>query len=367
MDTLQFARYELATGLVTDMAPIPGVSVSGTTSVCIDGPGGRYILCTGTDIHAFDANDVDPPTAITLPMAATADLIGVQYDPCYNKYLGIVNDPPDSIVFASFDPVSLQFQTLAVLSSTSAFCIGCEAMFDPVSRLYMLRVGPANLLGIHADTGTIVYNTTIQTVPNSSPLNHLALDCQTDRILGTVVGPASDDPTVGKMLCELDPSTGTVTVLTSQPMDNGIMKPVFGGSTIDTSSGTFFWSAVNDEVVGANTVSGALNYLDTASLGDVFFIKHFSWCACTATNTADAPPGATPDGLRLRPDPTGTMVLIDGTRPGDVLEVVNSIGERIAVLRATAHTIEFRTTDLAPGTYIIRAGVGRSARFVVAR
>lgn len=100
-------------------------------------------------------------------------------------------------------------------------------------------------------------------------------------------------------------------------------------------------------------------YTETVTADDLF-VARFNNDNTTQAGNEDQEPG-----LRAYPNPSTDRVMISGTRKGDRIEVLNALGEKLAVIGATDMNSELHLSALPAGTYPVRivspTGV-RSAR-----
>lgn len=362
MNDYYLATYDLATGVVDDLAQIP-VSTSSLISSCIDVAGARYYFCSGTALAMMDALNVLPSLMVSLPLPPGTNFRAIEYDPCDSMVLGIVQDS-DSTRLMRYDLFGTQQLTyVATLGAVMAFPGGGQALFDPVSRLYMIRHADG-FMGVDVSTGAIVYDTPINDPPGFTPLHHLAYDCSTQRIYGTAVGPGVEGGS-GKHLCRLDPGTGDVTVLTTAPVQNGIYKPSSGGTCIDQANGTFYWSAAGDSIVGADLSNGAGTYAQAATDGYVYLIEHFSWCNCSAAAVHEARP--TTVGLTITPNPAVNTLHISRDAGAAWITVHDHLGRVVMSFGTRGTDTEVDVNHLNPGVYVLRADGALAGRFVIRR
>lgn len=355
-----FARFDLPTGNVTDLESVPISGISSAASSCIDAVGERYLFCTGTTIISFDPDGVAAPVSTSLPLPAGANFFSIEYDPCDGVVLGILNHPPVEIALARFDPALGEFENIMALPTTTFFCAGCQAMFDPATRIYMLRYA-GGFLGIDVDNGTTVYDTQIEELPDFTPMHHLAYDCEQELILGTSVGLGAKGET-GKFLLELDPVSGDVTVLSGTPTQSGLMKPMIGGSCIDLGTGMFYWSGAGGVIVGA-AGDGDMIYDQTGSSAELFLIEHFSACNCSGANGISDP--NTGPSLRLFPNPAQDRIQLQGTIAGRTFVIEDGTGRIARMGTSTAGNTDIGLAGCAPGIYSLRTDEQQAIRFVI--
>lgn len=354
-----FSSLDLADASVTNFELIQVAGISGVSSSCVDPLSGTYSLCTGTELYLFDADGVTPPQVITLPLVTPQQFMAIEYDPCLQRYVGILRYSFDSLVFSSFQPGTGEFTGIVAMDPTMAFPMGGQAMFDPDQRLYMLLTS-AGFLGIDVDAGTMVYDTAIEDLAGYTPLNHLAYDCSNGRIFGTMVGACPEGGT-GKYLAQLDPTTGDVEIITEHCIGSGVMKPALGGSAIDTATAVFYWSGAGGVVVGADENPGALVYDETISNGELFLIEHFSVCACTDATGVQT---VVPASESLTVHTAQGAILINGLLPNKDIVIVDACGRVMTTSRSTDPSVSISTSQFAPGTYFL-TNDGRTSRFVL--
>lgn len=355
-----FSRFDLATGMVTDIEPVPLSAISSAGSSCIDPVRGRYHLSTGYSIITFNPDDAVAPVTTPLPVPSGANFFSIEYDPCDSVFMGVVSQPGVEITFVRFDPGPGEFVTMTSLPTNIAFCAGCQAMFDPSTRLYMVRYSHG-FFGIDVDNGTIVYETPINNLPDFTPMHHLAYDCEQQLILGTAVGLGAKGE-VGKFLLELDPATGDVTALSGTPTQSGLSKPMLGGSCIDQGTGIFYWAGAGGVIIGA-TGDGDMTYDQLASSGELYLIEHFSACSCSGatgisgTNVRPSP--------KLFPNPAQDHIRIEVTMAGGTFTIEDGTGRIVRMVTSTAGSTEINLAGCAPGVYSLRTDEQRVIRFVI--
>ncbi|MCB0794094.1 MAG: hypothetical protein KDB88_05105 [Flavobacteriales bacterium] len=357
----EFVEFDLGSGNVAVFQGVPISSISSAASACIDVGQGLYHFCTGNDLYSFDANNVLPASVNILPIWPGAEFTAMEHDPCSGQLIGILNDPPNLVDLVAYDLNTNQFNTILALPTTMYFLGGAQAAFDPVARLYLLQTA-AGFLGVNVDSGTVVYDTPISVPAGLIGFGHLAYDCTDQRLLGTAVGDGVEG-NYGKFLCELDPMTGMVSVVSTSPSPEGVWKPMLGSSTIDLGTDLFYWSGVDDLILGAQTGNGSMVYNTTATAGDLNLIEHFSGCAC---GLATVVPGQLASPLDLWPTLAADRIAVQGLIPGEALNILDVRGRIIRTLRATGERMEIDLAWLAPGSYFF--GNGRSLhRFSVVR
>jgi len=177
---------------------------------------------------------------IALPLSSGQDFGKIEYDPCHDRYLGLIGYGTDSLVLAAFTIGTSDFASITTIYPSPGFIMGEQAMLDPDARLYMIKM-PDSFLGIDVDDGTVVYDTTIESITGYTQFSHVAYDCSKGQLFGTMVGPCPEGGT-GKHLAQLNPSTGAVSIITAHCITSGLMKPALGGSAIDTATAVFYWS-----------------------------------------------------------------------------------------------------------------------------
>ncbi|MBK8341018.1 MAG: hypothetical protein IPK99_13920 [Flavobacteriales bacterium] len=254
--------------------PISGIN--GLASGLVDHDAQRYLFCTGQELYTFDPLDIAPMQMTSLPLTGNDLFIQVEYNTCDSDLYGIVNAPPDSIVFVRYDRSANTFQTLLALDPLNTyFTLGGMSYIDPVAGLYGLEHG--SIMGIDIATGTLLYDSPIIDPPGES-FGHIAFDCGTRQVLGTSYGPAPEGGE-GKWVSVVDPTSGIVTHLSNAHTENGLWKPALTGSCVDHTNGTFYWGGVDGAWIGANTTTGAIVYDEVASsLEPIFAVNHFAPC-----------------------------------------------------------------------------------------
>ncbi len=349
--TFEFASFELATGLVTPLQTIPISTISSAASACIDLDRGTYHFCTGSTLYSYDADNVLAPVITPLPLPPTVDFTAIEFDRCDSVFIGILHDPPLQVDVVRYDPGTNQFTTLLALPPNTYLLGGGQADLDPATRLYLLQTA-AGFIGVDVDQGVLVYDTPITVPSGLIGFGHLAYDCTTQRLVGTAVG-TSPEGQYGKFMCELDPATGVATILSNGPSQAGIWKPMLGSSTIDLGTGQFLWSVASDTIAGGNISSGLMNYVQSASMGDLNLIEHFSGCACALSTGLDD--GAQSPSWTVFPLPAADRLFIDGADAGAPLLLLDARGR--VVLRATgqAGRTTMDVSGLAPGIYLLRS------------
>jgi hypothetical protein len=355
-----FSAFDLGTGEVTGLASI-GTQFPLVASACTDGPDGRYHLSTGTSIVSFDPNGVLEPDTTDLPLPTGSTLYCLEYDHCEGVFLGMLNVPSNNTAVVRFDPVTGQLGTVLTLNAAFLFPLGGQGMFDPVERLYMTRTNNS-LLSVNIETGVLVHNTPIQSLPDLTLLDHLAYDCRLGKIFGTSVGPDTHGGE-GKYLCELDPATGEVQVLSEMASENGLLKPLLGGSCINMSTGEFLWSGMDGRVVGADIGTGEMTFLQSIDDGELTLIEHFSWCNCALPTGREELPAS--PSLLVLPNPAQDRVTITGITEGEVLNIHDLQGRIIRSVRSQSQRMEIDLDQEAPGVYLLHVHGKGAVRFVL--
>ena len=358
----EFAEFDMTDGSVTSLATLDLTSFS-LASACIDGPGERYHLCTGGAIITLDPDGLVPPQTTELPLTSGQNLLSVEYDHCEGVFVGLLNDPPANSSIVRFDPISGEMGTIVTLDGAFPMPMGGQGMFDPETRLYMVRTAET-LITVNVDEGTVENEVTLETDLGFTPLHHLAYDCTRKHVLGTWVGPSIHSET-GKFLCELDPATGEVTVLSQVPSLNGVMKPGLGGSTINTNDGMFLWSGVTGMVVGSSVITGEMSYVQQMEVGELFLVEHFSSCACASTSDVGS---MEPSGdVRLSPNPAVDQVVLSGTRQGQVWSLTDVTGRMLSTGTCSEGRTYIELRGRPDGVYHVVINGGITRRLVIAR
>lgn len=346
-----FGTFDLATGVVTDLEAAPITTISSMASACVDVTGGLYHFCDGKQIHTFDMNSVTAVSTMSLGLGSLQNLFAIEWDPCEQVFLGVLNAPPDSIVLVRFDPGNQQFTTLAALSSSMSFCSGCQGMFDPVLRRYMLRYG-GGILTLDPDAGAVLFDVPMVDPPGFTPVHHLSYSCAQQRIVGTAVGTSPEGHS-GKFLFEVEETTGATTMLTTLPASTGLWKPALGNSCIDDNTGTFYWSGVDGMITGADISIGTMTYAQQASSDELFLIEHATTCACTASNM---PAQVQQPSFLIYPNPAADMVNLVGKRTEGIVSVHDHTGRAVWSGAARQQRTTIPLQGLAPGHYVVRLG-----------
>ena len=355
-----FASTELSTGIVTDIEILPIGVISGFASACIDRNEDLYHFCTTTEIYSFDLNGVDPYSVRSIPLAPGASFFSIEYDPCDSSFIGIHNNYPNNVELVKLEKNSNTFQTIYSFPGFIAFCAGCQGMFDPAQRIYMMK-NSNGIFGVDVQSGNLVYQHWIQDPIGFTALGHLAYDCQTNRILGTSIGTDTNG-VAGKYLCELDPSDGIVSVLTQVPTQSGIFKPVLGGSCIDINNSEFYWSGMAGIITGASTLNGDMNYVQLTNSPEILLIEHYSGCNCSTTNitgrSATIP-------WTIYPNPAVGTLHISGIPPHSELRILDLNGMVLFSKRTVSDHLTIAVDQLSNGFYLVEVNGFAVKRFLV--
>lgn len=353
-----FASFDLNMATMDALEPVALNGFSSSMSSCVDPTHGTYILCTGQELWVLDPSGQVPMQTIALPLSSGQDFGKIEYDPCHDRYLGLIGYGTDSLVLAAFTLGTSDFASITTIYPSPGFIMGEQAMFDPDARLYMIKM-PDSFLGIDVDDGTVVYDTTIESITGYTQFSHVAYDCSKGQLFGTMVGPCPEGGT-GKHLAQLNPSTGAVSIITAHCITSGLMKPALGGSAIDTATAVFYWSGFNGTIAGTHENSGALAYDESIATGEVFFMEHFSACGCDQS-TGVASGTSIPVELDVRV--AHDAIFVGGIVPGQELVVTDSFGRVLSINRPDGASASIGAAQFAPGAYII-SNAGRVKRLV---
>lgn len=356
-----FASFDLNLAMKDALEPVVLNGFSSAMSSCVDPAHGTYILCTEQELRVFDPNGQVPMQTIALPLSSGQNFGKIEYDPCLDRYLGLISPGTNSLMLAAFTPGASDFVPITTIVPSPGFVMGEQAMFDPDERLYMIKV-PGRFLGIDVDNGTVVYDTPIEELVGYTPFSHLAYDCSNGRLFGTMAGPCPEGGT-GKHLAQLNPSTGDVSIITEHCITSGLMKPALGGSAIDTATAVFYWSGINGTIAGTHENSGALAYDESIATGEVFFMEHFSACGCDQS-TGVASGTSIPVELDVRV--AHDAIFVGGIVPGQELVVMDACGRVLSINRPEGSSASIGAAQFVPGAYII-SNSGRVTRLVWTR
>jgi hypothetical protein len=303
----EFSELNTSTGVSAVLQTMPFSAINGAASSAIDFQNGYFHFCTTEMIYSMDLSSTLAIQTTYLPLAATAEFMAMEFDVCDSTFIGVVNDPPASISIERYDPVSNSFTPIMSLPNNTYFALGRQAEFDPNTRIYYLQTA-TDMIGVNVDLGTYAYNVPVVDPPNFNGTGHFAYNCITQQLIGTTVGTNSNGH-YGKFICELDPSTGGISIITDLPTPLGLWKPMTGGSTIDLNTGLFYWSGNTDVMVGGDISSGIIAYSHASTTGSLNFIEHNSGCPCGLTTSVSETRGT---GHSIFPNPTkGTLFIRD--------------------------------------------------------
>lgn len=354
-----FASYDLASGVATDMYPLPWFS--SPQSSTIDVIGGRYFLCAGGPpgwVMTFDVTGQDPPVTIPLNMSWTSQLYHTAYDPCSGTLMGIRWDQPDSAFFVRIDP-AVGITEEHFIGGTWSFLVGLSGAFNPINDIYTVRYH-TGLLQIDAVTGNVLTDVPLVLPPGTLPTTEEILDCATGHLVG-IGGDTCSDGTIGRMIRTLDSSTGVMTTIGEDcTHDVGYI----GGACINWDDGRLYWPSYEGRVHGFDLVTGAHNYEMTVTALRMHLLEHYSQCSDCAT----AIPWLHDDVIdHVRWIPTDGAIIFEAQETGLAVLLLDCAGRRVQEGRSDPGRNTITCAGLMPGFYFLLVGNTSAQRFFVGR
>lgn len=339
-----FSKMEVSTGIFTQLQLMPWGGYNGLASSCIDNDAQVFYYCGGQDIYKIDPLTGAILSTTLISNIGSGKLVAIRYNPCDSMIYGIVNDYPNSIYFARYNPGTGTLANMSALPGNMGFSLGAMSFIDPLNQVYVLHQ-PGELLGISMITGQVAYNTSIIPIVNES-FGHIAYDCATGQIYGT----SANSQEGLKYLGVVDPVTGIVTHVGTASWPNGFWKPSNGGDCIDDSSGIYYYSGAPDLLIGVDILTGDTVSVQSTSAGVFLFIQHFSQCPCAATSIEETEMSS----ISVYPNPTSELLTITQsaeTTADSWFVVHDAMGREVRRITLTQTISSISVAELSKGIY----------------
>lgn len=337
-----FSKIEIATGNITLYQSIGTLPLLNYASSCINNQSMLYYLSTPTQLITINAITGQIISNVVLPIPQQTKFQKIAFNPCDQCIYGMVIDNNNNFSFCRYNPATGVMTTLSSLG-TIVSAMGGNQFIDPSSGIYYFE--DQDITGIDINTGQVLFSNWIMNLPNEN-FGHVAFKCSTGEIFGT---SATTSPVGTKYFSTLDPSTGTVTHISSTGWNVGIWKPMGGGARIDQLTGIYYYSAMGASIVGANTNNGAMVYNQLINTSVLFFLEHFSECECETTGINPETISAT---IKIIPNPFEDRLKIstDIGQPAEII-IYNSLSQKI-LQKEFSNEIELNTEVLSKGLYV---------------
>ena len=279
----EFVKINLSNDSVTTLSQLPIGFYSSFFSSCFDPVSSKYYLCAGRFLFIIDA------------ITGTIDSNNISI-PFEEQFLNIVFNPRDGIIYGIIQNTIQLYQKLGkynLITETmdTSFSIvpgvnagiGCKAVFNAETQEYIIQ--SSHLSTIDILNGHIQYDYPIQNQPQEL-LEQIAFSCQGQNIYGLINNPYTEQEYFGI----IDTSNGLVSHISPTILPVYYYKQYLGGSTIDNSTGTYYYPAIGGKIYGINLQSGNVIYSHDYGPGFEFlFLESESnyYCPIQSTNDED--------------------------------------------------------------------------------
>jgi hypothetical protein len=338
------AKIHLPTGELTNFDDIAN-SVSSFYSTCVNMDTEDFYFCDGYSLTVFDTQTEQLEPSIDFPLAANSSYHQIQYNPCDSSLYGIVaQNNFTAFSIQRFDFETFEFENISNLPSDFYSCGNCISGIDPINNLFVSDHG--GISGIDLATGAEAYSA-YPINPSGFAFGHISYKCSTQEFFGTLANLNQETKQLGVVSQE----TGVVTSISDVTWSVGFWKPYGGGNVIDQETGIYYYSGADGYLIGANTVTGALAYSEDVSSGEIFFLQHFSQCACPeAVNIAEQ------EGLELNldayPNPVDDRFIVSYEKEELIQYTLRNLLGQTLEQGQFLNQLELNTESLSEGTYL---------------
>ncbi len=338
------AKIHLPTGVLTDFDDIAN-SVSSFYSTCVNIDSEEFYFCDGYTLTVFDTQTEQLNDPVNFPLAENSSYHQIQYNPCDSSLYGVMaQNNFTSFSFERFDFEILEFETISPLPNDFYSCGNCISGIDPINNLYVSDHGGVS--GIDMATGSEVYST-FPINPSGFSFGHISYKCSTQEFFGTLANLDQETKQLGTVSQE----TGIVTSISDVTWSVGFYKPYGGGNVIDQETGIYYYSGADGYLIGANTETGAFEYSQDVSSGEIFFLQHFSQCACPEALSISEELGLELN-IVAYPNPMDNRLIISYDKQELIQYTLRDLIGQTLEQGQFYNRLELNTEALSQGTYL---------------
>jgi Secretion system C-terminal sorting domain len=236
---------------------------------------------------------------------------------------------------------------------------------DPRLMVYYYSTG-SKFMGIDLYNGTVYSNPDIVfSSPNDFNFSNFAYNCADNTIYGLVAevievpDPNSPFPTNTYQMRfgKINPATGEVSHISETPLA-AFSYSLNAGSTIDPNSNTYYFCD-GANVYGISLLTGLMVSTTPLTYEDGMYVNmmtNYNNCLGAVATRLDPSLSNNENNFNanvvLYPNPTSTILSIDSETPIDGIEVIDSNGRVVDVIKISATTLDVQ--NLQSGIYFIK-------------
>ncbi len=307
----EFVKIDCNNDSLTILNLLPDYYYSFSFSASFDYYRNKYYYCTGQRMKVLDA--------LTGTLDTTFDFSNIHP----NFLLHTVFNAKDSCIygiksnlgtfvqsFCKFDPTTGILTDINPISpKIDSIEVGCKASIDPFLGEYYLQ--SKSITTIRISDGQVLNRFPLQN-PLNEWIDHLAYSCNQRRLFAL----SNNYHTRENYFSEIGNSSGTNTHISSTPLPTNFFKQYHSGSTIDNTTGTYYYSTTEGRVYGVDINSGTLVYDHDYGPGfQLLLLESASDFDCTVLSINEDHE----EDLILYPNPSSGKVFIS-----DGLDHINS-------------------------------------------
>lgn len=261
-----------------------------------------------------------------------------------------VNVTGQQVFLSKLNQNTGQIEQISAISVSNSYRILTGTALDPNNEIFYFETSanpPNNLIGVDLETGLKVTDTLIGLAPGER-FGPIVFNCMDSVLYGL-----SGNATVGRKFAKIDPSSGSVTILSQGIIANTIL---FEPATLDPFNQIYYFLADDNTYRGVSLQTGAIVTQPVVTpVSGTYFTGYIFNHACYSDLPTKIAEIEESEMVKVFPNPVNDDLNISSRVPISKIEIFSSSGSIMYSKSPDNITqITIPVSNLAAGLYIIR-------------
>ena len=355
--TVYLARVNASSGVVTNVSPSSIGTGIQMFSAAIDSYNNIYYYVNmNNQLVGLSLTSGTIVSSATISSNNISEIIFNCSDTTIYGLAHNYNGTVGSVYLAKINPATGVITNISSSSIASGIQL-VNATIDPYNKIYYFVNESGSMVGLSLTTGAIV-SSVVLTNTNGQYFSQMTYNRSDSTIYGLARGITTPtNPSTGCIyLAKVDPTTGTVTNISSTSLATGMNASI---GTIDPYNKIFYFFGMNGNFVGASLLTGAMvtnplvTYANAQYLDQVVFNCNFCPHAKPANGSTGIKELTHENLFRLYPNPSPSGFAVDFEKAGNYKVEILTIDGQVVWSETLVNTkrADLKTAGLSRGIY----------------